>query len=494
MKNRMSVILVNFVHDSYLYDLATMLQSDSDSTIIQAGYANLLPEDRQVNINFSQVDNPKKIEKNLLKMKPFFYNSDYEKQERTYLGMFLTLLNRTTLGIFDANICNFYFRFLLNFFREEIIKINPSLIVFDSTPHMPAEFCLFIAAKQLGIKTIYPSRVHLGPRVIFMENLPYFEAIPKHNVVSGADENFPTKSPWLRRSVEQNKSSNNSTENVFSKNVLIRIRAKISITISYARKSFKIISTSRWRSHYFHLDRVQSARILFLNFYRYRRQLRFLHQKAKFRVSETLPKEYCCFMLQYQPERSTMPEAFEFSDQISALLYLRSVLPEKMPILVKEHPKQLQLNPGNPRPLQFRSELFYKTIVSIDNVFLVEPNFDSLRIIAEAKLVSSATGSAILEALDIGVPCLSFARNWLSDFEFAPFVLDVSTTALDVARLMNVNRETIKLEFEKYKREHLNFSIMTLDSERVTSFYSAQEIQLFQRNFVDYIKLALSSN
>ena len=493
MKNNKSLILVNFVHDKYLEELATLLQSETTYPIVQAGYADLLSQSRKIEIDFSQVDNPEKIDSRLLKKNNFAYNSDYEAQESRYLGMFLNILSRTTLGRFDVNICNFYFRFLTNYFRGEIDKIKPKLVVFDSTPHMPTELCLFIASKQLGVKTIYPSRIHVGPRVIFLEDLPYFKPIPKTYNENSGNVIIPSISPWLKRSMHQNQENDKNIKSLFNFNIGLRTWANLKLFLKYAKKSLKIVIQSRWEHHYFYLSKSESVKFLILNFYKFRRQISTIMKEASTEYNTHHPEQYCCFMLQYQPERSTMPEAFEFSDQISSLLYLRSVLPSKIPILVKEHPKQLRLNPGNPRPLQYRSTLFYKLIASMENVFLLEPTFNSDKLLPEAKLVSSATGSAIWEALNLGVPCLSFARNWLSDFKFAPFIFDLDTKNGDIEKLMSSDKELIKREFEEYKLEQVNYATLTLDSQNVTANYSNDQIRVFKHNYVEALKLAYDS-
>jgi len=117
-----------------------------------------------------------------------------------------------------------------------------------------------------------------------------------------------------------------------------------------------------------------------------------LHQKDE---------NYIYFPLHFQPELTTCPLADFFVDQQFAIELLSCCLPDNWKIFVKEHPKQ---------DLLYRGKEFYESLLSLENVELINRSVDSYNLISGSKAVATCTGTAGWEALFKNKPVLLFGR------------------------------------------------------------------------------------
>lgn len=142
-----------------------------------------------------------------------------------------------------------------------------------------------------------------------------------------------------------------------------------------------------------------------------RRKLAYLAKRinAKSTHVSLENSDYVYFPLHYEPERTTNPDGGMYHDQMLALMCLRNWLPERVKILVKEHPSQLNssLNGDNGRSVRV-----YDLIEEVDGVELVPTGTSSIRLIDHSKFVSTVTGSVALEAALRGVKAVVFGRVW----------------------------------------------------------------------------------
>lgn len=118
-------------------------------------------------------------------------------------------------------------------------------------------------------------------------------------------------------------------------------------------------------------------------------------------------RPFVYFPLHYEPERTTNPDGGNFTDQIDAILSLRSCLDDDIDIVVKEHPSQLKDAMFGHRG---RSPLTYRLLSSIKGIELVSHKMSSLELIRESILVATITGTVGLEAALTGKRCLIFGH------------------------------------------------------------------------------------
>ena len=106
-------------------------------------------------------------------------------------------------------------------------------------------------------------------------------------------------------------------------------------------------------------------------------------------------KPYIVFFLQYQPERTSIPEASLFSYQYKTILYLKSILPKNINLLIKEHPDTYR-SKFSPR---FKSKETYENLLTLPGLFLCDMNIDPFSLLDQSLMVSTLTGNVGIESI-----------------------------------------------------------------------------------------------
>lgn len=126
-------------------------------------------------------------------------------------------------------------------------------------------------------------------------------------------------------------------------------------------------------------------------------------------VQVNTEKKYIYFPLHVQPERTSLPEGFEFHNQLLIVQMLRQYLPEDIHIFVKEHPSSFSLR-WSPK---FRTKRLYEQLIKIPNVKLVSLEQDNFELVDNALAVCTITGTVGIEAFARKVPVIYFGVSWL---------------------------------------------------------------------------------
>lgn len=133
----------------------------------------------------------------------------------------------------------------------------------------------------------------------------------------------------------------------------------------------------------------------------------FFYYKKITQYNNTFKEKYVIFFLHYQPERTTLPEGFDFTDQIFAIRTLRLLLPENINLLVKEHPSMFT-NKSEPKA---RNRFFYKSINNIKGVSFVNISVNSFKLIDNSIAIATITGTVALESYIRTKPVILFGRS-----------------------------------------------------------------------------------
>lgn len=118
------------------------------------------------------------------------------------------------------------------------------------------------------------------------------------------------------------------------------------------------------------------------------------------------------FPLHYQPERTTCPDGGVFNDQYLVASLLAHALPEGWKLLVKEHPSQFIWPTEGELG---RWDGYYDRFLDLPNTLLVSTGLASDRLILGAGAVATVTGMAGWEALMLGRPVLAFGNAWYAE-------------------------------------------------------------------------------
>ena len=126
-----------------------------------------------------------------------------------------------------------------------------------------------------------------------------------------------------------------------------------------------------------------------------------------------LKENYVFFAPNYQPERTTLPDAGNYGDLLFLVDTLSHCLPKDWQIIYKEHPTVFY-KPGVTffRGHLYRSPEFYERLNSYKNVVLAPTDFDSFKLIDNARAAATATGTVAYEASIRGVPAIMFGQSW----------------------------------------------------------------------------------
>jgi hypothetical protein len=120
--------------------------------------------------------------------------------------------------------------------------------------------------------------------------------------------------------------------------------------------------------------------------------------------------KYIVFFMHYQPECSTLPEGFEFTDQFYAIKTLSMMLPDGVKLVVKEHPSTFTYLSAP----KFRSLYHYKLLNKLKNVEICPMGIDNFQLIDHSLAVATITGTAAVEAYIRKKPVIIFGLNNLS--------------------------------------------------------------------------------
>jgi hypothetical protein len=205
-------------------------------------------------------------------------------------------------------------------------------------------------------------------------------------------------------------------------------------------------------------------------------------RNAIFKFSEyyDINKDYVYFPLHFEPERTTNPDGGFFQDQLLAILKLRSFLPDKILIYVKEHPSQ-QYN--SDRGSRGRSPLFYRVLQNIYNVKFLSPNENSYRLIQNSLFTCSITGSVALESSIMGKKSIIFGSAWFDD---CPNIFNWSEK-LDFDKFISFrinDTESIK-RFLISKRN--TYTVPAFQNGSAMRYFNSYNDQEFYKNQVDEI-------
>jgi hypothetical protein len=110
------------------------------------------------------------------------------------------------------------------------------------------------------------------------------------------------------------------------------------------------------------------------------------------------------------PERSTVPDSGYFYDYSLIFAMLERAIPSDWQILYKEHPRSFRkpIAAENPRDVDF----LLRIREACPRLIFVDQQTDSKKLIKEAKIVATASGTSGWESVARGVPALLFGERW----------------------------------------------------------------------------------
>ncbi len=197
-------------------------------------------------------------------------------------------------------------------------------------------------------------------------------------------------------------------------------------------------------------------------------------------------RDFAFFPLHFEPEVSIQVFGRPYQNQIELVRNLARSLPAGMLLLVKEHPRSVGVRPYG----------YYKKLLQIPNVKLVDPDLPTHVLIRQAALVGVISGSSGLEAAILGKPVLVFgtpAYNQLpqSIVRYASDQNELSKTILDLLRTYRPDEQAL----QRFLAAHIAgstavdlYSLLLGKPDR--HFEGREDVALAQRLSQDFQKLA----
>lgn len=151
------------------------------------------------------------------------------------------------------------------------------------------------------------------------------------------------------------------------------------------------------------------------------------------RIVRRLPhgEKFFFFPLQFEPEISLATQGRGWVNQRALIRLIANCLPVDRWLYVKEHPSMLSgIRPGG----------FYRDILKIPRVRLLDQRMSSHEIVVRAEAVTTITGTAGWEALMQGRPVVLFGHAFYEEFEDGVIRID------DIGRLADALREVRRRE------------------------------------------------
>lgn len=313
--------------------------------------------------------------------------------------------------------CFSYFEQLLDYEKPDLILAN----AYGSMPHL----ILYAVAKHRGIKIIRPISNRMGSGYFISDN-----DIENEEWIS-EELTTPNKIPIhfkkkSRNYINQMRKKISPPAYELMKTNLHKIR--IGHVYRFFQYFFNFYFTDKFKND--HTKKSPFRRVLIEIIWRIKRRL--LLNKKHWSHFNFEKRKFVYFPLHVQPEMSTMTYAPFYLRQVSIIENVAKSLPVEYQLLVKEHPSML----GR------RSQDYYNQIKKITNVELVYPFLDSTKIIKEASLIVTITGTVGLEGLIVGKPVISFGSVY---FTKCPLIYDCRNLA------PTLWRHKIKDVLENYK-------------------------------------------
>lgn len=139
----------------------------------------------------------------------------------------------------------------------------------------------------------------------------------------------------------------------------------------------------------------------FFNYYVYN----FINKK---KLSYFKEKKFVIYFLQKKPEASLDVKGLYYSDHIKNIEMIWKILPNDFDLIIKEHPSCVGDN----------NLKFYKKILNMNRVFLIEKKCDFNELVKKSFCTFSVSTTASMESAILKIPSFTFANCFFNEMKF----------------------------------------------------------------------------
>ena len=339
---------------------------------------------------------------------------------------------------------------MLSFWLYMVEHHKPQFVVFQQTPHSVDSFVLLGVCRKQNVPTlsflpiaalelVLPIRDYeLGlERVLYMynnysegnyhaavEEMPQYLTQYMHNVCASYQKAIP---PYLKERLKQKEYHENRIRKFLNIRFWYQKLTKLQRYGHYGKTAFRTLKTILRRSmtgypriapkNYLKRpgEPIEKSYLTSKEWKKYKRQAaRYKRRLSCIYESHcgeiNYDSDYIYVPLNFQPERTSVPEAGRFSNQFLMIKMLSYFLPKGWKIVVKESPSQLLSYAEHGE--RGRYAYYYDDLISINNVVLAHFHAPQFELIDNSKAVATLTGTAGWEACARGKPVLVFGHAW----------------------------------------------------------------------------------
>lgn len=317
-------------------------------------------------------------------------------------------------------------RRLVSFWAEQLVRSKADIVYFSHVPHEAELFALWVAAKTKSVSTICGVNIPFLQAKYLAENYcekpnETFFAKRRNYLQNTEREAVTTKIHSLRLQARwsppkyvtrYSKTEKGPLTHGFTPPRIGALRPSVSFALKSVNQTIKKVAFWRAKGEGMTLARI-AKRIGNSFFYWSLAQNNSLRAKtfSKVSVNKSVNGPYAIFHLHYEPELAVNP-LFHGKTQLDALYAFRQLVPEKVRILVAEHPSQYEKERAG--FFTGRSSMFYSEIASIPNTLLVSGASISQEERDRAEVVATVTGTAGLEQALRGKIVVVYGCTWYS--------------------------------------------------------------------------------
>lgn len=326
---------------------------------------------------------------------------------------------------FSYNERKWHFLWLLKYWSYVINQVKPTILISRNIPHFASEYVLFKVCELHGIpclavENIAPLELSyitqgINNRASSIINeqdrsTSTTKASPKTEefLVLLKGERIKAIPSYVKEKIARIKRENSLsylTHRAIKDLLAVLLKGKNSnVTTNIKMNRFPLYDSRSW---------LTDAKLR-LHKWQVRKEISKLEKLyQQLATKPNLKENYVFFAPNYQPERTTLPDAGDYGDLLFLIDTLSHCLPKSWKIIYKEHPTVFY-KPGATflRGHLYRSAEFYQRISSYNNVSLAPSDFDSFDLIDNAKAAATATGTVAYEASIRGVPAIMFGQSW----------------------------------------------------------------------------------
>ena len=336
-----------------------------------------------------------------------------------------------------------------NFFNEQMIisnlvinymdyiyGINPKFLFFHSTPHNLFSWLFGRVAELMGYPVYLSKTTALPWRSRLVRGLGVYDTIPLKN-------NF-------------------NDIRVIQSYLNVNTKRYDEAIPSYEKKRLEARKGNFWSWPKELKDAIKRPHRIVAMFKKHS-----LYKYYQSLASTRIPEKFVVVMLHFQPERTSLPEGLNFSQQLHLIRTLRFGLPDDVTILVKEHPSMVV---GH-FDIRYRTKDFYTIVSKMENTQLVDIAIDSFSLIDKAIAVATITGTVGSQSLIRGTSVLAFgAASYLDNVDSY-----LIRNSADVSNAYNAITSTTKEDIHSRMVLYLNNlsenTVCGLETDNVTDYY-----------------------